>query len=210
MHKIAMISCTALALLQGRAGANTVTVGAAPTVAPDGANFKWTYSASLFNGKIRVGEGLITIYDFEGFVPGTAFGPSGWAFSSSPSGTTPTDLGVIGTLYDDPTLPNLTWTYVNGPELASANTSTAVLLGSFGADSTKVDGDLDKYVTRDRSNPSDAAPDGALSGSFGSTDVPIDINRRLAIPDGGSSVMLLGLALVGLGGLARKFSAGAR
>ena len=48
----------------------------------------------------------------------------------------------------------------------------------------------------------DAAADGAVSGSFGSTDVPI----QRVVPDGGSSVILLGLALLGLGGFACRKS----
>ena len=199
IHKALLVAGGALALA-GQARANTISVGSNPSTVPDGPNFKWTYAASLLNGKVRTGEGLITIYDFAGFVPGSAFSSDpNWTFSSNVTGTTPSDLAPVGNLFDDLSIPNLTWMYT-GPELISPNTSISVPLGTFGADSTLSASILDKYVTQDRSNPSDAAPDGAVSGSFGSTDVPV--NRQ--VPDSGSSVMLLGLALLGLGGLARK------
>ncbi len=201
LPKIIVVSCGALALALGQAQANTISVGANPSTAPDGANFKWTYTASLLNGQLRAGEGIITIYDFRGYVGGTAFAPADWSFSSSLVGTTPADLAPVGVLFDDPTIPNLTWSYT-GANVGSPNTSSPVSLGSFGADSTLSDSDLDKYVTQDRSNPSDAAPNGALSGSFGSTDVPVQ--RVQQVPDGGSSMILLGMALLGLGGMVRR------
>ena len=181
IFKILSVCCGALALFEGRAQANTITIGANPTRVSDGVNFKWTYTASLFNGKVRTGEGMITIYDFDGFIPGTAFAPPGWTFSSSPVGTTPTDLADVQSLFDDAGVPNLTWVY-SGPEIVSPNLSTVVSLGNFGADSSIPLLAPDAYVTRDRSNPSVAAPDGAISGSFGSTSVP---NREGVTGGGG-------------------------
>ena len=205
LPKTLMMGCGALGLflgqIPGEAVANTISVGSNPTTVPDGANFKWTYSAALLNGKVRAGEGLVTIYDFRGFVSGSATAPLGWSFSSNGTGTTPGDLGPVGNLFDDSGIPNLTWTYT-GSEKINLSSSTTVDLGSFSADSTLSDSGLDKYVTQDRSLPSDAAADGAVSGSFGSTDVPI----QRVVPDGGSSVILLGLALLGLGGFACRKS----
>src|SRR5437016_9239425 len=96
LPKIIAVSCGALALALAQPQANTISVGSNPSTVPDGSNFKWTYTASLLNGQLRAGEGIITIYDFRGYVSGSAFAPANWTFSSSLVGTTPADLAPVG------------------------------------------------------------------------------------------------------------------
>jgi hypothetical protein len=82
------------------------------TITPDGEKFRWTYAIVLPTDSRLTTGNYFTIYDFAGFVPGSNFEPADWSFSSQLLGITPT--GVVPS--DDPTLPNLTWTYT-GPTI---------------------------------------------------------------------------------------------
>jgi hypothetical protein len=105
------------------------------TVQPDGGNFRWTYSVVLpTDMKLQSGD-YFTIYDFAGYVKGTATvsatSPDGsyasnWNFSTSMTGPTPNRLTPV----DNPTIPNLTWSY-NGPTIPAGK----LTLGNFSADS---------------------------------------------------------------------------
>src|SRR5262245_1628417 len=100
-----------------------------PTVTPSAGGFTWSYDATHSNGQLRADDpALITIYDFKGYIAGTAFAPLGWSFSSAGLGVTPADLAPIETLFDDPAVPNLTWTYTDSA-VSDAKT-TLHLLGS--------------------------------------------------------------------------------
>jgi hypothetical protein len=95
------------------------------TVTPDGGNFRWTYAVTLpTDTKLQAGD-YFTVYDFGGLVPGSASAPAGWTLAVNKFGPTPDRVNPL----DDPTIPNLTWTY-HGP------TVTGQLgLGNFWADS---------------------------------------------------------------------------
>jgi len=57
------------------------------------------------------GEDFVTVYNFGGFVDGSARSPGGWGFSSDEYGRTPTWDGYPAVLpVDIPGLNNLTWT----------------------------------------------------------------------------------------------------
>lgn len=74
-------------------------------------NYLWSYSVTLQSGyQLRNGD-FFTIYDFAGYIPGTAsilsfVGP--WSISVSNVGTTPPSVVP----FDDPNIPNLTFTYM--------------------------------------------------------------------------------------------------
>lgn len=97
----------------GLAVAPAASAGILPGVvsrAADGVNTRFSYAVVLPTDTQLVAGNYFTIYDFAGYVPGTAAGPDGWAFSLSNVGPTPelTDPA------DDPGVPNLSWTYT-GP-----------------------------------------------------------------------------------------------
>ncbi|CAN5597477.1 hypothetical protein BH20VER1_BH20VER1_10080 [soil metagenome] len=73
--------------------------------------------------EVRTGN-YFTIYDFAGFVPGSATQPAGWLFSSSLIGVTPPTVLPN----DDPGIFNLTWTYVGTTTLIGPD-----FLGIFSA-----------------------------------------------------------------------------
>jgi hypothetical protein len=106
------------------------------SVQPEAGNFRWTYSVVLpTDMKLQSGS-YFTIYDFGGYVAGSASLSSpfpdnsalaNWSLSTSNVGPTPNRLNP----QDDPNTPNLTWTY-NGATLGPGQ----LTLGNFSAAST--------------------------------------------------------------------------
>lgn len=106
------------------------------SVQPEAGNFRWTYSVVLpTDMKLQSGS-YFTIYDFGGYVAGSASlsspfpdssAAANWSLSTSNLGPTPNRLNP----QDDPNTTNLTWTY-NGPTLGPGQ----LTLGNFSAAST--------------------------------------------------------------------------
>ena len=188
-----LVAGGALALLGTQAQANTITVGNQSHIGNT-----WTYQASYSNGNVNGGEGLITIYDFAGYVAGSGSASNPlWVFSSANLGVSPADLLAVQGVFDDPSIPNLTFQYT-GPDLPGV-AGVQIPLGTFQADSTFVPATTDGYVTQDRAL---AASGGGLAGSFGTVQVPLTQN----VPDSGATLALLGLGLVGIGALRRHIA----
>jgi hypothetical protein len=107
------------------------------TVQPEAGNFSWTYSVVLpTNVQLQAGD-YFTVYDFAGYMPGTATVTSAypsaanaanWSVAASLTPTIPTHLNPV----DNTSIPSLTWTY-NGPTI---NPGGQVTLGNFTAMST--------------------------------------------------------------------------
>jgi hypothetical protein len=107
------------------------------TVQPEGGNFSWTYSVVLpSNVQLQSGN-YFTVYDFAGYVPGTATvtsaypsaaTASNWTETVSFTPTIPAHLNPV----DNTAIQSITWTY-NGPTI---NPSGQVTLGNFSAIST--------------------------------------------------------------------------
>jgi hypothetical protein len=97
------------------------------TVTPDGGNFRWTY-AVVVTTSVQVNHGdSFTIFDFSGLVSGSAVMPANWVMSSSLLGPTRAGTSPV----DNPTLPNLTFTYTGSSPLLGQQG-----LGNFWALST--------------------------------------------------------------------------
>jgi hypothetical protein len=100
------------------------------SVVPDGGMYRFTYAIVLpTDAVLRPGD-YFTIYDFDGFVPGSQMAsgaPSSpdWSFTASNLGPTPSGV----TPDDDPNITNLSWKY-NGAEI---NIDASVGLGNFWA-----------------------------------------------------------------------------
>jgi hypothetical protein len=144
----------------------------------------WSYNADLKSGQLDAGDGF-TIFDFDGYVAGSIAAPVDWtpstALTGSPFGAS---LGL-----DDPALINLTFTY-NGPTINQA--IGAQTFTGFTANTTDLGQVADDWASLDHDISSAPA-----TGAQGTILVPS------AVPDGGSTVALLGVALVGLEGLRR-------
>jgi hypothetical protein len=127
-----------LAALAGARGARAGFTVTLDSTAPDGgSNTVFNYSASIPVGdQINPGD-FFRIYDFAGLV-GSPVSPAGWTATVANSNPTPPP-NVILTHGDDPTIPNITWTYNPGgaPILGAATvtgfsaTSTLTFLGAI-------------------------------------------------------------------------------
>jgi hypothetical protein len=106
---IRSLATLAVLALAGQANAGLLPVSASAT--PDDGNFRYTYGVVLTSDStLRTGD-FFTIYDFQGLVAGSNVEPTGFSFSVTKSGGTPT--GIVPT--DDPLIDNITWTYT-GPD----------------------------------------------------------------------------------------------
>ena len=147
---------------------------------PESGNFRWTYAIVLpSDTQIKSGD-YFTIYDFAGYVPGGDHAPAGWAFTSANIGTTPPWIAPN----DNPTLPNLTWTY-SGPTKTGQDG-----LGNFWAVS-----EYGTSTTSDFAAHSHSQINGSGNSNITTTTVPVPVPP---VPEPGTLVLAgLGLPFVG-------------
>ena len=187
-----------LTLSGSEAGAATISIQDTPTITPSAGGFRWSYVVTHTNGVVVGGSdfgtvpptagSFFTIYDFAGFIPGSAFQPPGWTFSSALVGVTPATTIVT----DDPTAPNLTWLYTDVGNNLTTDLGDSRSLGDFGAESIYGGTAVGAYASRDRNRTLSR-----FSRSSGNVEVPSPIP---------SAMLLLGTGLIGLIALGRKKS----
>jgi hypothetical protein len=157
-------------------------IPAAVTVTPDSGNYRFTYSVVLpSNYSLHSGD-YFTIYDFHGLMGGNQQ-PAGWTYSTTNVGSTPPGILPV----DDPSVPNLTWTY-GGPPI-SGQTG----LGNFSALSSYSGAMDSNFASKDHMMGSDRAVSNLTTTS---TPDPNSIPPRTPEP---ASFVLLGLSLPLLG-----------
>jgi hypothetical protein len=100
------------------------TLNALPSAVSGG--FLWQYDAQLTQQQFLKSGDFFTIFDFNGYVPGSATAPINWVFSSANIGVLPAGL----TIPDNASIRNLTWQYT-GPTTGNGPTD----LGLFTAKS---------------------------------------------------------------------------
>lgn len=145
--------------------------------APSGLQTLYTYSESIApQDQIRTGD-YFRIYDFAGLT-GTPVAPAGWAVTVSNSNPTPAPF-VILQHGDDPTIPNLTFTYTGTSSIPGPT-----VIPGFTAFSTYPVGSTTRkdYVGQDTQ-----AADGAPSNAIGSVLVP----QSNAVPEPATAALLL-------------------
>jgi hypothetical protein len=100
---------------------------------------------TLTPGESKATADFVTVYNFYGFVDGSAKSPAGWEFSSEEFGRTPTLNGYPMVLpVDVPNTPNLTWT-VTKPVAAGAQIDGFIATTRVSA---TVQGEYTAQVTR--------------------------------------------------------------
>ncbi len=179
-----------------RAGLLPVSV----TVQPEAGNFSWTYSVVLpTNMQLQAGD-YFTIYDFAGYVPGTATvtsayptasNASNWSVVSALVGQTPAHLNPV----DNTTIPSLTFTY-NGPNIPSGQ----VTLGNFTAIST-YQTSTTGYFTATNATAIGGQPDNNITETL----VPLASSTPPGVPEPATlALMGLGLPFVGAARIFRR------
>ena len=201
---ITRLFTAAVAIVVSAGTANAGLLPVSVTVQPEAGNFRWTYSVVLpTDMKLQAGS-YFTIYDFAGFVEGSATvsGTSPdetfsqyWTLSTSKLGPTPDRLNP----QDDPNIVNLTFTY-NGPTIPEG----ALGLGNFAATST-FGQTTDTFFTA--TNP--RAEGGSIDSNITDTLAPkgSDTPGQVDSPEPTTLVLAgLGLPLIGLRRVLRRRS----
>ncbi len=158
------------------------------SVVPDASgNTTFDYSVSLSNDERMDGAGsgnvaFFTIYDFAGYVPGTAVAPAGWTVTVQDLGITPPHLIVP----DDPTVANLTFTYVGSATVIG----TGQTFVGFSADSIYSSVNNSAYFSQESTKNAGPAT-GGLDVGAGPEDVPLAVSQT---PEP-STLLLLGAGL---------------
>ena len=178
------LAALALVVLASRADAGLLPVSA--TVTPDGGNQRYTYGIVLTSDSTLKTGDFFTVYDFQGMVPGSNVQPAGFTLTTSNAGGTP--VGTNPT--DDPTKPNLTWTYTG------AGISGQVGLGNFAVDSTNEPSASAASFTAQTHRTAD----GKVDSNITETTIPGGpIATPASIPEPATlALMGIGLPLVGL------------
>jgi hypothetical protein len=114
-----------VAALGGSANAGLLPLTA--TAVPDGNNFRYTYGVMLTSNSTLMKGDQFVIYDFNGFVPNSNTQPTGFSFTTMNTGGNPGRTVPN----DNPTMPNLVWTYNGDTPLVGQ-----IGLGNFTALST--------------------------------------------------------------------------
>ncbi len=145
------------------------------SVTPTGSDYNYSYNVELPNNSILKPGDFFTIYDFAGYIPKSNNTPASFQFSSSNLGPTPSWT----TPSDNPSIPNLTWTY-EGPQVQVG----ALNLGIFSAQSVFGETVNGFFTAETHTNPGDQ-----VNNNITATPVPVPCCPEVPEP----TTFLLGL-----------------
>jgi hypothetical protein len=92
----------------------------------------YSYNVSITAGsQVNTGD-YFTIYDFHGYVPGTAYAPADWVASEQFTGNTPFGVDIRAFYGDSATFVNLVFTYVGATSIQGSTLIGGA--GAFGAE----------------------------------------------------------------------------
>lgn len=179
MKRIYLLALIAAATTAARADIIPTLSPSTPAATTGG--FTWNYSTNVtVNEQVNPGD-FFTIYDFGSFTLGSNQQPTGWTFSSSLTGTNPSQVSPN----DDPSLLNLTWTYTGQTPINGAS-----FLGDFSV-----------IASTDQLRTSDFAAE-ATRNSGPNAGTKIDNVGQVSVPVPEMSALLPILSVCGAGLLA--------
>jgi hypothetical protein len=182
----AAVAIAALTFAPSQAQAGLVPLQV--SVTPDAGMYRFTYAVALpTDAVLRPGD-YFTIYNFDGFVAGSAVAngsvySSNWTFSTNNVGPTPQGVGPA----DNPSIPNLTWTY-NGPVINLNASLGSTGLGNFWALSQYPD------TTQSWFTASTGTVYGITDSNITPTTVPVPTAPPPGVPEP-ATLLLAGLGL---------------
>jgi hypothetical protein len=178
--------------------ANPITIVGTTVVIGGGGTFEdYTYTISTANTSVSPTDAsFININDFgAGTVQANTL-PGTWTFTQPNLGPNIINLGV-----DNPAVPDAVFTFTGAAQAIPDGTWTITIRTLF----TGTSG-ASQWTTFDRQTSGMAA--GQPEAAVGFVRSPVDPSPfDVAVPDGGATVALLGLALLGVAGLRRKLTA---
>lgn len=185
------VCCTAVLWFASAAQAGLIPVNV--SVHPDSGNYRWTYGV-VVTTDVSVNPGdSFTIYDVYGLISGSAVMPANWSVSEAM--TTPPHPGTLP--FDDPTVPNVTFTY-NG---------LTPIMGQAGLGNFSIISMYNDVAVGDFTSSAHRQVDGRVEYNITTTDVPAPPDN----PDGGvhqtpepSTLALFGVGLP-LAAVARRW-----
>jgi len=176
-----------LAAAESRAGVIMVLQASSPT--PNGPGvFRYTYDASLSpDSQLQLGD-YFAVIDFAGYIAGSVFSTNPDITATSQLTTLPPPFQAFP---DDPTIPNLLFTYTGTVPL----TGPRIDLGDFGADSTfGLTGLINQTASVHKEEVQGSNDFNLLAGNTTSIQGPAAISP---VPEPTSAV-LFGMGFVGL------------
>jgi hypothetical protein len=171
---------------QAHAGYN-VTLG---SISPAGSNFTYTYNASITANQEEIVAGnFFRIFDFSGYVPGSATAPANWTISVANSNPTPPP-NVILQHGDDPNIPNITFTYTGAVPLTGPVSLGDFTMQSIYSGGTLIFKDAAGQSTNVGTNPP------SLIDSRVDVAVPALVPEPASVLSAGVGLILLGIGYV--------------
>lgn len=180
-----LIGMGLLALTPGLANADILPSAGSPVVTPVGALLEFDYSVFVTTAQeVKTGD-LFRIYDFAGLQAGLSVYPTATFTQTVANADAPVLIGGLGTIIplDDPSLPNVTFTY-SGPTILGGPTT----LGTFSLFTTaEFSGLKIRPFVGEGTDQVTGLPNGNITNTFGPA----------AVPEPGSIALMVGMGISG-------------
>ena len=204
MRKWLLLSVLAVGAANADIIPNMVTDPGAVTCAFDmGVNANvctYQYTATIHSGTMVTGDSsdetdFFTIYDFNGYVPGSAVAPADWAVSAVDVAYTPALINTAA--IDDGAIANLTFVYTGASDITDGRTITGFSAKSLYGPATITDW-YGSQAHKQGDTP------GGVVQNVGPVQVPMPPGNDPGVPEP-MSMALLGGGLAALALLPRRF-----